>query len=79
MTTPVGSEPEVVVTLSGATEIVILRAALAVCGVGVSVSVTVTVKSTAPTSVPLGVPEITPVAGFKFRPAGRLPTVTAHV
>ena len=79
MTTPVGSEPEVVVTLSGATEIVILRFALAVCLVGVSESVTVTVKLTGPTNVPPGVPEITPVAAFNVRPTGRLPLVTAHV
>ena len=68
-----------VVTLNGATVIVILKAAFAVCGVGVSVSVTVTVKLSVPTNVPLGVPEITPVAGFKLRPAGKLPTVTAQL
>ena len=78
MTTPVGSEPEVV-TLSAATEIVILRGAFAVCGVGVSESVAVTVKLTWPTDVPLGVPEITPVAAFNVRPAGRLPVVTDQV
>ena len=77
LATPVGSE--VVVTLSAATEIVILREALAVCGVGVSESVTVTVKLTAPTNVPLGAPEITPVVAFNVRPAGRLPTVTVQV
>ena len=76
--TPVGSEAEVVVTLKGATVIVIPRLALAVCGVGVSESVTVTVKLTAPTKVPLGVPEITPVAAFNVRPTGRAPEVTAH-
>ena len=78
MTMPAGSEPDVV-TLNGATEIVMLRAALAFCGVGVSESVTVTVKLTAPTNVPLGEPEITPVVAFNVRPAGRLPVVTAQV
>ena len=77
MTTPTGSE--MAVTLSGVTEIVILRLAFAVCGLGVSVSVTVTVKLTGPTIVPLGVPVIAPVAGFKFSPTGRLPVVTFQV
>ena len=78
MTMPAGNEPDVV-TLSAATEIVMLRAALALCGVGVSESATVTVKLTVPTNVPLGEPEITPVAAFNVRPAGRLPVVTAQV
>ena len=47
--------------------------------VGDSLSVTVTVKFTVPVKVPLGLPEITPVLGFKDSPAGRLPVVTAHV
>ena len=78
MTTPSGSEPEVV-TLKGATEIAMLRFALAVLAVGVSESVTVTVKLSVPTKVPLGVPEMTPVAAFRLRPEGRLPVVTAQV
>jgi hypothetical protein len=77
LTTPEGNEPEVV-TLSGATEIVMPRFALAFLAVGVSESVTVTVKLTGPTNVPVGVPEITPVAEFNDRPAGRLPVVTAQ-
>jgi len=77
LTTPVGSVP-VVVTLSGATVIVILRFALAVFALGVSESVTVTVKLSVPTNVPLGVPEITPVAEFNDRPVGKLPVVTAQ-
>lgn len=79
LTTPTGSELEVVVTLSGATEITMLRLAVAVAPVGVSESVAVTVKLSVPTKVPLGVPEMTPVAAFKVRPEGRLPVVTAHV
>ena len=67
-----------VVTLSGATVIVMLRLALAVLPVGVSESVTVTVKLSVPTNVPVGVPEITPVEAFNDNPAGRLPVVTNH-
>jgi hypothetical protein len=78
LTTPSGNELEVVVTLSGATEIAILRVALALPLVGVSESVTVTVKLSVPTNVPVGVPEITPVEAFKTKPAGRLPVVTAQ-
>jgi hypothetical protein len=44
----------VVVTLSGATEIAMLRLALAFEPVGVSASVTVTVKLSVPTNVPVG-------------------------
>lgn len=76
--TPTASDPEVV-TLSGATEIAILRLALAVFAVGVSESVAVTVKLTVPTNVPVGVPEITPVKAFNDNPAGKLPVVTAHL
>jgi hypothetical protein len=68
----------VVVTLSGATEIAMLRLALAFEPVGVSASVTVTVKLSVPTNVPVGVPEMTPVAAFNDSPAGRLPVVTVH-
>ena len=78
LTTPVASEPEVV-TLNGATVIVILRLAVAVLAVGVSASLTVTVKLSEPVKVPLGVPEITPVAAFRLSPEGKLPVVTAHV
>ena len=46
---------------------------LAVCGVGVVESCTVNVKVCgAPVPVPdPGVPEISPVAGFRLRPSGR--------
>jgi len=79
LTTPTGSELDVVVTLRGATEIAILRLALAMPPVGVSASVTVTVKLSVPTNVPVGVPEMTPVAAFKDKPEGRLPVEIAHV
>lgn len=67
------------VTLSGATEMAILKLALALPPLGVSESVTVTVKLSVPTKVPVGVPEMTPVAAFNDNPEGRLPVVTAHV
>ena len=78
MTTPVANDPEVV-TLKADTEIAMPRLAVAVLAVSVSESVTVTAKVSVPTNVPLGVPEITPVAAFNVRPAGRLPVVTAQV
>ena len=78
LTTPTTNELDVVVTLSGATVIVMLRLALAVLPVGVSESVTVTVKLSVPTKVPVGVPEMTPVEAFKDKPEGRLPVVTDH-
>jgi len=68
----------VVVTLRAGAEMAMLRAAFAVL-VGDSLSVAVTVKFVVPVKVPLGVPEITPVAAFKVNPAGRLPTVTAQL
>jgi hypothetical protein len=43
----------------------------------VAESVTVTVKLEVPAVV--GVPEMTPVAGAKVRPVGRVPTVTDQV
>ncbi len=55
----------------------ILKFAVAVFAVGVSESVTVMVKFAVPEAV--GVPEITPVVPFRFRPAGKLPVVTDHV
>jgi hypothetical protein len=64
--------------LSGVTEIVILREALAICAVGVSESVTVQLKEDAPTNGPVGVPEITP-ALLKLKPAGKVPGGTFHV
>ena len=67
-----------VVTLSGVALTVMLRAALAVF-VGLSESVTVTVKLIAPVCGPVGVPVITPVVELSVSPAGKLPTVTAHV
>jgi len=78
LTTPTANALEVVVTLSGATVIVMLRLAVAFAPVGVSESVTVTVKLSVPTNVPVGVPEITPVVALKLKPAGRLPVVTDH-
>jgi hypothetical protein len=79
LTTPTTNELDVVVTLRGATEIVMLRLAVAFAPVGVSESVTVTMKLSVPTNVPVGVPEITPVEAFNDNPTGRLPVVTAHV
>ena len=79
MTTPTTNELDVVVTLSEATEIVMLRLALAVWLVGVSESVAVTVKLSVPTNVPVGVPEMTPVVAFSDKPTGRLPVVTVHL
>ena len=73
---PAGSDA--VVTLRVEAVMAMLRLAVAVF-FGVSASVTVTVKFVVPVNVPLGVPEIRPVAGFKVRPAGRLPVVTAQV
>ena len=78
LTTPTTNELEVVVTLSEATEMVMLRLAVAFAWVGVSESVTVTVKLSVPTNVPVGVPEITPVEAFSDKPEGRLPVVTVH-
>jgi hypothetical protein len=53
-----------------------LRLAVAV-DEGVAASVTCTLKLDVPVAV--GVPEITPVAVFNVRPAGKLPEVRAHV
>ena len=44
---------------------------------GLPPSVTVTVKGVVP--VVVGVPEITPVAGARANPAGRVPVVIDHV
>jgi hypothetical protein len=65
--------------LSAVAVIAILRFAVAVFLVGDSLSVTVTTKLVVPVNVPLGVPEITPVAALRLSPAGKLPVVTAHV
>ena len=73
---PAGSDA--VITLSVEAVMAMLRFALAVF-FGDSESVTVTMKFVVPVNVPLGVPEITPVAAFKLRPAGRLPVVTAQL
>ena len=69
----------VVVTLKAVALTVILRFAVAVFLIGDSLSVTVTVKFVVPVKVPLGVPEMAPVAVFKLKPSGRLPVVTAQV
>jgi hypothetical protein len=66
---------ELVTTLSGAAEMVMLRAAVAFCAVGVSASVTFTVKLIGPVTLPVGVPEITPVLVFKLSPAGNDPAL----
>lgn len=63
----------VVVMVSGGLVTVMLRLAVVLAGVGVWESVTLTVKLVVPTAV--GIPEITPVEGFRVRPAGRLPTI----
>jgi hypothetical protein len=55
--------------------IVILKSALAFCGVGVLESVTCTVKLEV--SAVVGTPEIT--APLKARPAGKVPAVIAQV
>ena len=68
-----------VVTLSGAAVMVMLTFAVAVLAVGVCASVTVTVKFVAPVKLPVGVPEITPVALFKVSPAGKVPVVMAQL
>jgi hypothetical protein len=56
-----------------------LRAAVADNAVGVSESVTFTVKLTGPVTLPVGVPEITPVLAFRVSPAGREPRLMDHV
>ncbi len=76
LTTPCGSELEVVATASGAAATVMLRLACAVCAVGVSESVTVTVKFEVATA--FGVPEMTP-ALLKLKPTGKLPPVRLHL
>jgi hypothetical protein len=57
----------------------ILRIADLAAAVGVCESFTVSVKFDVPVKVPDGVPEMTPVAAFKDRPAGKLPAVTLQV
>jgi len=74
---PPGSD--VVVTFRVGALMVMLRFALAVPLVGDSESVAVTVKFVVPVNVPVGVPEIAPVAVFKLNPAGRVPVVTAQL
>jgi hypothetical protein len=68
-----------VVTLSGGALTAMLKLADLVTAVGVCESVTVSVKFEVPVNVPVGVPEIAPVVVFNVNPAGRLPTVTAHL
>jgi len=74
--TPVGSE--LVVTLSGVAEMLMLRAAVAVAAVGCSESVTFTVKLIAPVTLPDGVPVIAPVLELRLKPAGKLPPLMLH-
>jgi hypothetical protein len=52
-----------------------LRAAVALCAVGVSASVTFTVKLIGPVTLPVGVPVIAPVPPFNVKPAGSAPTL----
>jgi hypothetical protein len=66
-----------VTTLSGDAEMLMLSAAVAVPA-GCSESVTFTVKLIAPVTLPVGVPEITPVLEFMVKPAGRLPALIDH-
>jgi hypothetical protein len=56
-----------------------LIAAVAVCAVGTSASVTFTVKLIGPVTLPVGVPEMTPVLAFRVSPAGRVPALIDHV
>jgi hypothetical protein len=56
-----------------------LNAAVAVFAVGVWESVTFTVKLIGPVTLPVGVPEITPVLAFRPRPTGRLPALIDQV
>jgi hypothetical protein len=65
--------------LRGAAVMLMLRAAVAVAPVGNSASVTFTVNVIGPVTLPVGVPEITPVFGFNVRPAGREPTLIDQV
>ena len=60
---------------TGSAEVVIVSGATAVQFL---LSVTVTVKLAVPAGA-VGVPEITPVVGFKTRPAGKLPAETVNV
>jgi hypothetical protein len=53
---------------------VMLNAAVALAA-GCSASVTFTVKLMGPVTLPVGVPEITPVLAFKVNPAGSDPTL----
>jgi len=68
---PLGSE---VVVMEGAVGRLtrMLRTWVALCG-GLLESATLSVKLVVPLG-PVGVPVIAPVAVFKFRPAGKLPT-----
>src|SRR5579883_2509388 len=70
-TVPLGSD--VVVIVTGAAATVMLNALDAVCAL---LSVTVAVKFEVPAAV--GVPPMLP-AGFRLKPAGSVPAVTAHV
>ena len=74
---PITPAGRVVVVTDKAGFTTMLKFAVAVLAVGVSESVTVTVKFVVPEAV--GMPEITPVAPLRVRPAGKLPVVTAHV
>ena len=64
-------------TLSGAAEIVMLRAAVALDD-GCSESVTLTVKMIGPVVLPVGVPVIAPVFAFKIKPEGSDPALIVH-
>ena len=66
------------VTTNGGAETLMLRFADVDVAVGVSESVTVIAKFDVPVKVPVGVPVMAPVLGFKFKPAGKLPEVTAQ-
>jgi len=57
--------------------IVMDKAAVAVCAVGVAESVTLAVNGEEPAVV--GVPEIVPFAALRFKPAGSVPELMDHV
>jgi hypothetical protein len=56
-----------------------LSAAVAESAIGVSESVTFTVKLIGPVTLPVGVPEISPVPEFNDSPEGRAPALIDQV
>ena len=74
-TCPFGSE--VVVEVNGATAVVSVSAAVALC-TGLPESLTLKV-SAAPDTAAVGVPVMAPVAAFSDNPAGNVPLVSDQV